>query len=697
MYLGVDILNQPRLLRSANAGVDWEVLSGFSFARPIAIAIDPFDSQTLYAGTEGEGIYKSINKGETWFPANNGIEQALIIKIVPDTRLQNRLYALSYEPGIQRVFLTDNGGESWVNISSNLGDEANRVNDIVVDYIGNFPILYAGTDRGIYRYNPNNVWQGTIGQNSTWSGINHVVGNLDVSSGTVLTIEPGTDVRALPNVGITVHGELIADGTSEATQFRTVQQDAKWNGLDFRLGSGDLVKSCTISRAYTGITIEASSPNIERNILDDCSVGVDVYTIDAHAQPAINDNEIRNCGTGLYFHQAFPLEVRRNHIHNNDIGIVTFQSSPVFHYNVIENNRLFGVWSDDADPRFGDYVAGDKGCNTIRYNTTEEGTADLFVKSGSAFFGYYDGQQSFGGFNSIFSSEVAEVRCIVTADYNAYVLAHLTWWGQYPPDERLFCLSQDAKVDYSKPLSGPPENCEGTIEQWALSADEEEQILRSAVRDRGNRNYGSALNTYSTFVTGRPNSIRARRALRELRQTYRDYQHWSNDSTLRGQLINSLTTIAGNHPNTPVRKLALVLWAEELHANRAWNTAIDKYQQIIQNQPNTHYERTAWFSLFSIYAYGLHDPVSASSVLATLQTKYADDPHTTLAQIRFAGMSHGPSSAFGKPHPSGDDNQSLLPTTYGLDQNYPNPFNPITIITFRLPQDEHVVLKIYDM
>ncbi len=44
------------------------------------------------------------------------------------------------------------------------------------------------------------------------------------------------------------------------------------------------------------------------------------------------------------------------------------------------------------------------------------------------------------------------------------------------------------------------------------------------------------------------------------------------------------------------------------------------------------------------------------------------------------------------------ENESVntLPTGYELKQNYPNPFNPTTVISFSLPQQANVVLKIYD-
>jgi flagellar hook assembly protein FlgD len=43
------------------------------------------------------------------------------------------------------------------------------------------------------------------------------------------------------------------------------------------------------------------------------------------------------------------------------------------------------------------------------------------------------------------------------------------------------------------------------------------------------------------------------------------------------------------------------------------------------------------------------------------------------------------------------ENDGLIPAVFEVSQNYPNPFNPSTTISYAIPQQSNVVVKIYDM
>ena len=55
------------IYKSRDGGQTWTNLSkGMSHSRVIAMAVDPVYPATIYAGTKGEGVLRSDDRGRTW-------------------------------------------------------------------------------------------------------------------------------------------------------------------------------------------------------------------------------------------------------------------------------------------------------------------------------------------------------------------------------------------------------------------------------------------------------------------------------------------------------------------------------------------------------------------------------------------------------------------------------------------------------
>jgi photosystem II stability/assembly factor-like uncharacterized protein len=144
------------LWKTTDAGQSWKPVSdGFFQTSSVgAVAVAPSDPDVVYVGMgeaqlrgdiiQGDGVYKSVNGGETW--EHLGLEQTLTISRVrvhptnPDLAYVAALgdpYGTNPERGIYR---TKDGGESWENIL--FRDERTGAVDLAIDP-NNPQILYA--------------------------------------------------------------------------------------------------------------------------------------------------------------------------------------------------------------------------------------------------------------------------------------------------------------------------------------------------------------------------------------------------------------------------------------------------------------------------------------------------------------------------------------------------------------------------
>jgi len=130
---------------SCNAESTWQSIGPFG-GNCFAVAVDPSDSQILYAGTWGGGIFKSVNGGAGWTPASNGgLSNAYIFSITIDPATPKTLYAATNGDWI---FKSTDGGDSWTQFNSGLTSRV--VQSLVIDP-NNPQTLYAGTGNGVFK------------------------------------------------------------------------------------------------------------------------------------------------------------------------------------------------------------------------------------------------------------------------------------------------------------------------------------------------------------------------------------------------------------------------------------------------------------------------------------------------------------------------------------------------------------------
>ena len=67
----------------------------------VALAIDPATPSTLYAGTDGGGVFKSTNGGAAWSAVNIGLTNTYVDALAIDPATPSTLYAGTWRRRVQ--------------------------------------------------------------------------------------------------------------------------------------------------------------------------------------------------------------------------------------------------------------------------------------------------------------------------------------------------------------------------------------------------------------------------------------------------------------------------------------------------------------------------------------------------------------------------------------------------------------------
>ncbi len=199
LYLG-----GQKLYRSDNRGHDWTPISGDLTGDVVQLPVthtitsideSKLDSNILYVGTGNGFLWRTNNMGQSWDTVQqNGLPMRYLTSVHASPSKKNRVYVTfqgyKYNENTPHVFRSDDMGDTWVDISSDL--PALGINDIFILPNGKDDELFVGTDGGVY---------GTITRGEHWErlGVNMpIVPVFDIDFNPILNkIIAGTYARSI--------------------------------------------------------------------------------------------------------------------------------------------------------------------------------------------------------------------------------------------------------------------------------------------------------------------------------------------------------------------------------------------------------------------------------------------------------------------------------------------------------------------
>jgi len=126
--------------KSTNAGVTWlrDTLTT-TYGMCYALAVDPSNSNVIYAGGYNAALYKSTNAGSTWSLSNTGLSGTVYDFAIGSTKA-NTIYAGTSSG----VFKSTNAGGTWTNTG------CASVCEVLLNPASENEV-YAATNTGVYK------------------------------------------------------------------------------------------------------------------------------------------------------------------------------------------------------------------------------------------------------------------------------------------------------------------------------------------------------------------------------------------------------------------------------------------------------------------------------------------------------------------------------------------------------------------
>ena len=139
--------SRPGVLKTINGGLEW-LQKGLALINLYTVAVNPQTPSTVFAGTDGDGLYRSTNGGSSWGHRQRGISNASVNAILVHPSPTYAVYTSYLGGGVSRL---PEGAADWQGFNSGLPEK--NINGLVSNP-ANPDLLYALTSTsGLYWVN----------------------------------------------------------------------------------------------------------------------------------------------------------------------------------------------------------------------------------------------------------------------------------------------------------------------------------------------------------------------------------------------------------------------------------------------------------------------------------------------------------------------------------------------------------------
>lgn len=485
------------------------------------------------------------------------------------------------------------------------------------------------------------------------------------------------------------------------------------------------IKYCDITNSDFGILVSnLSQIVIQENHITSTDLGIYLSNV---STPSIINNTLTGTNEmpGIFLESCNGV-VRGNLISVHTNGIHLGNSSPDCGGNIIEHNWNRGLYVSSGslpnlrgklvqDPIHPNLFYAVSGYNKIKENggwEIENDGSEIFINDANAILG---DAKTYG------CNEITDQRIPNTEDtpplYNTQLLMNCLWsgnpqvvhaegnfWDEHP----IYRLEErfgDCNNIYLDPiLSAPCPLPDGSDGKLFITSSTGEIIdtLYAEEREIGELStteelYAEAEGKFLTFdfenaeiiynqIINGNDSLALK--LDAYRRLFEIGKFLGRDEEYFIGLRNTYLALAGSTNDSLLTRIFNQLSSLSLVANQEYIPAINEFDEIIQQNPNSEQAVFAEIdALTTALMVSDGDSTLQKGTLGKYLIKSSADYNSKLDGILRKYFGNGEK----------ETEKEMIPTEFTLFQNYPNPFNPVTTIKYDLPSTSDVSLIIYDI